>query len=80
MRVAFFSCSRMRKASVLRPRKVRKQSKGEGVAPAAFCKYLRLSYNVRSFKQIAPPTTSAWPPMYLVVEWSTRSAPNDSGR
>ena len=49
MRMAFFSCSRMRKANVLRPRKVRKQSKGEGVAPAAFCKYLRLSYNARSF-------------------------------
>jgi hypothetical protein len=49
MRMAFFSCSRMRKANVLRSRKVRKQSKGEGVAPAAFCKYLRLSYNARSF-------------------------------
>src|SRR5918999_5055296 len=27
----------------------------------------------------APPTTSEWPPMYLVVEWTTMSAPRDNG-
>src|SRR5690242_3744938 len=27
----------------------------------------------------APPTTSEWPPQYLVVEWVTMSAPSDSG-
>ncbi|SKZ58031.1 Uncharacterised protein [Mycobacteroides abscessus subsp. abscessus] len=28
----------------------------------------------------APPTTSEWPPRYLVVECSTTSAPSSSGR
>src|SRR5215217_8969526 len=27
----------------------------------------------------SPPTTSEWPPMYLVVEWTTMSAPRASG-
>ena len=27
----------------------------------------------------APPTTSEWPPRYLVVLWTTRSAPSSSG-
>ena len=27
-----------------------------------------------------PPVASEWPPMYLVAEWMTRSAPCSSGR
>ena len=27
-----------------------------------------------------PPVTSSWPPRYLVVEWTTRSAPRVRGR
>src|SRR3954465_14819036 len=33
----------------------------------------------RSRTTTAPPTTSEWPPTYLVVEWTTTSAPSASG-
>ena len=37
------------------------------------------SASSRSRTTSAPPTTSEWPPKYLVVEWTTTSAPRVSG-
>ncbi len=41
----------------------------------------RRAGSARSSSEVAtkPPTTSLWPPRYLVVEWTTTSAPRASG-
>ena len=52
---------------------------GEAEA-VAFCRNASLAPSSGSATTTAPPTTSEWPPMYFVVEWSTTSAPSSSGR
>ncbi len=54
-------------------------SKGPATAPIAFWWYSILSASSRSRTTSAPPTTSEWPPQYLVVECTTTSAPSASG-
>ncbi len=63
------------------PRRVKKLSKGEATEPMAFCRKVICSRSSAfSPTTSAPPTTSEWPPMYLVVECITASKPNSSGR
>src|SRR5918996_899355 len=69
----------MRTASVLSPRSTRKQSNGEGTAPAAFCTKPMPSASSGSSVTVQPPTTSECPPRYLVALWTTTSAPSASG-
>jgi hypothetical protein len=69
----------MRTASVLRPRSTSQLSKGPGTAPSDLTRKDRRSAIVGSFVHANPPTTSAWPPRYLVVECTTTSAPSESG-
>ena len=57
----------------------RKQSNGEGTAPAAFWWKRSRSASVSDRVAMSPPITSEWPPRYFVAEWSTRSAPRSSG-
>ena len=52
----------------LQPRMSSQESNGEGTAPAAFCRKATFSRVSSSLTTTAPPTTSEWPPMYLVVE------------
>jgi hypothetical protein len=74
----FSWCTRSRASSVRRPRRVRKLSNGEPVRPRQFAHQVSWSCSARSFATTAPPTTSLWPLMYLVVECSTKSAPKSS--
>ena len=62
------------------PRSASQQSIGPGTPPAAF--WMKPSRSARSSRLVTsmPPTMSLWPFRYLVVEWSTMSAPNSSGR
>ena len=55
------------------------ESNGDGTAPAAFCRNATSSRISLSLSTTAPPTTSEWPPMYFVVEYTTTSAPSDNG-
>ena len=77
---ALRQCRSMRTASVLMPRSTRKQSKGPGTAPAAFWTKASASARAGSSTATKPPRTSEWPPRYLVVEWTTASAPSSRGR
>ena len=52
----------------MRPRRVRNASNGPATAPMAFWWKVTLSARSRSRTTSAPPTTSEWPPQYLVVE------------
>ena len=52
----------------------------DGTAPAPFCRNARSLSSCSSSVTSAPPTTSEWPPRYLVVECSTTSAPRVMGR
>ena len=61
------------------PRNVRKLSNGEPVMPSAFAHQVSDWCCSAVFATTAPPTTSLWPLMYLVVEWITKSAPNSIG-
>ena len=79
MRSALSQWRSMRTASVLTPRSVRKQSSGAGTAPSEFCRKRSRSPIAASRVPAKPPTTSEWPPMYFVVEWTTMSAPSSSG-
>ncbi|PIR92816.1 6-carboxytetrahydropterin synthase QueD [Candidatus Falkowbacteria bacterium CG10_big_fil_rev_8_21_14_0_10_43_10] len=45
-----------------------KLSKGERIAPTAFCKNFILTAKSLSFKTMHPPTASECPPIYLVIE------------
>ena len=69
----------MRTASVFTPRRVSHASNGLGTEPTAFWVNSSCSASASSEVISAPPTTSEWPPMYLVVECSTTSAPSASG-
>src|SRR5215470_16748821 len=69
----------MRTASVLTPRRVSQASNGPATAPVAFWTKASRSPSSGSATTTAPPTTSEWPPRYLVVEWTTASAPSASG-
>ena len=78
-RAALRQCRSMRTARVLIPRSVSQASNGPATAPVAFCKKASRSPSSGSATTTAPPTTSEWPPRYLVVEWTTASAPSASG-
>ena len=68
----------MRTASVLMPRSVSQASNGARHAAGRVLVELdRLELLPAPIT--APPITSEWPPRYLVVEWTTRSAPSSSG-
>src|SRR5215211_6320424 len=73
-------CAPTRRWSVRRPRWTRKQSSGPGTAPTEFWTKRTRSWSAGSATITAPPTTSEWPPRYLVVEWTTASAPSSRGR
>ena len=62
------------------PRSASQQSIGPGTPPAAFCRKARRSARSSRLVTSMPPTMSLCPLRYLVVECSTRSAPNSSGR
>ena len=72
-------CRSIRTPRVLRPRVVRNASIGPETAPTANCTKPIFSASSASLTTMAPPTTSEWPPMYLVVECTTTSAPRASG-
>ena len=76
---AFSQWRSMRTPSVLRPRRTRKQSSGPGTAPTAFWRKRSRSATASSLVPAKPPTTSEWPPRYLVVEWTTTWAPRARG-
>ena len=57
----------MRTASVFSPRSTSQLSNGAGTPPTAFCRNFSCSYRSSSDVTSAPPTTSEWPPRYLVV-------------
>ena len=52
---------------------------GPGTAPEPFCRNAKSPSSSSLSVISAPPTTSECPPMYLVVECSTTSAPQVSG-
>ena len=72
-------CRSIRTPRVLRPRVVRNASIGPEMAPTANCTKPIFSASSASLTMMAPPTTSECPPMYLVVECTTTSAPRASG-
>src|SRR6267378_8045512 len=76
---AFSLCRCIRSTNVLSPRMVRYASNGPGTAPAPFCRNANAVSSSSSLVSSAPPTTSECPPMYLVVECSTTSAPKSNG-
>ena len=80
MRRPFWSCWRIRRVSVFVPRSTSQQSNGPGTAPTAF--WRNANFSARSSRRVTamPPTMSEWPFRYLVVEWTTMSAPNSNGR
>ena len=69
----------IRTASVFNPRRVSHASNGPATAPIALWWKAIFSARSRLRTTAAPPTTSEWPPQYLVVEWITMSAPRVSG-
>jgi hypothetical protein len=78
--LALRSCTRRRACSVRRPRSVRKLSNGEARQAERSSPTTSAARRARRrFAITAPPTTSLWPLMYLVVECTTRSAPSASG-
>ena len=68
----------MRSPSVLMPRSARNASHGEPLPPALI-RICRAALTRSVDPTMAPPMMSEWPPMYLVVECTTRSAPSASG-
>ena len=68
-----------RRASSGRAARARSRT-GRARAPSEFWRNSSRSATVGSFVPAKPPTTSEWPPRYLVVEWTTMSAPSSSGR
>ena len=69
-----------RSASVRRPRWTRKQSNGPGHRADRVLDEPDPLVELLVGAITAPPTTSEWPPRYLVVEWTTAVAPSSSGR
>ena len=69
----------MRTPRVFSPRVVRNASIGPETAPTANWMKPIFSASSASLTITAPPTTSECPPMYLVVECTTTSAPRASG-
>src|SRR5918994_1853643 len=63
------------------PLRVSQHSKGEGIAPPECWTFL-ICWNGPSslLATTTPPITSEWPPRYLVVACTTRSAPSSRGR
>ena len=70
----------MRTESVFSPRRTSQESNGPGTAPSEFWRKRSCSASPSSDVAAKPPTRSEWPPRYLVVECTTRSAPSSSGR
>ena len=64
----------------MEPRRTSQESKGERIAPAAFCTYWSHWASFASPTTATPPTLSEWPFRNLVVECTTMSAPRASGR
>src|SRR5690606_40265690 len=79
MSSALEQCRSIRTPNVLRPRSVNHASNGLGTAPAELRRKNSRSRNSSELVITAPPTTSEWPPRYLVVECTTTSAPSSSG-
>lgn len=52
---------------------------GEASDPTVLLVKNRQSKRSFSLSVISPITTSEWPPMYLVIEWTTKSAPRSRG-
>jgi len=77
---ALSQCRSIRSASVFTPRRTRKQSIGPGTEPAAFRVTVSAEANSGSLVATKPPMTSECPLRYLLVEWTTTSAPISSGR
>ena len=70
---------RTRSGSVSRPRRSRNASSGDSDPPVSTRTPRMLL--ISSIRPVTtPPVASEWPPMYLVAEWMTRSAPCSSGR
>ena len=72
---AFSQWRSMRTGRVLMPRSTRYESNGPATAPTAFCAKPICSASSSWLVVTAPPTTSLWPPRYLVAECTTASAP-----
>ena len=77
---AFSSWRGMRMWSVFVPRRTSHESKGERIAPTAFCTYCSHRACASSRTTATPPTLSEWPFRNFVVECTTTSAPRASGR
>ena len=59
--------------------KIKKESIGPGIAPHEFCIKYNLSAKLSSLQIAAPIITSECPPIYLVRECITISAPKSNG-
>ena len=80
MRSAEACWASMRQPRVLIPRRTSQASNGEQASPRALqIQAMRLAVSGDA-ETTQPPTTSEWPLMYLVVEWTTISTPSSSGR
>ena len=73
-------CRSMRRWSVRKPRRARKQSSGPGTPPIAFCRKRSRSAMASSLVTTMPPSVSECPARYFVDEWNVMSAPSSSGR
>ncbi len=62
------------------PRRHSHASQGPGTAPVAMRRKPTSSASASSSTTTMPPMMSEWPFRYLVVEWTTMSAPNARGR
>jgi hypothetical protein len=72
-------CRRTRTGSVSSPRRSWNASSGESDPPVSIL--VARICEIRSSEPVTtPPVVSEWPPMYLVAECTTRSAPCSSGR
>ena len=76
---ALASCKAILACRVRRPRSVRKLSKAAPVTPVALAHQASCWWSSADAATTAPPMTSLWPLRYLVVEWTTMSAPSASG-
>ena len=65
--------------SVFVPRSTSQESKGERIAPIAFCTYCSHWACSALLTTATPPTLSECPLRNLVVEWTTMSAPSARG-
>src|SRR5690606_39510457 len=69
----------MRTCSVRKPRNVSQESNGAPVTPQQLAHHASSVTSAAVAATTVPPTTSEWPLRYLVVEWTTKSAPSVIG-